>query len=130
MTENKGDLISREALKKALSEEIWPNDMSMWLKLLNVIDNAPTGELDEDMCKEFLNAHMLAVIPAETLVALQLGCDRSDRQGRWKEFIMPLPLSDGHYKLGVICSECNTTWDCSTNYCPHCGARMQAGEEE
>lgn len=46
-------------------------------------------------------------------------------QGEWKEFIMPMPLSDHHYKMGVICSECNTTWDCSTNYCPFCGADMK-----
>ena len=123
-------LIDADELKKVVfaktngMEDLWDT-----AGVCNLINNAPTVE-DEDIFNEFLNAHMLAVIPAETLVALQSGCDRSDRQGRWKEFIMPMPLSDGHYKMGVICSECNTTWDCSTNYCPHCGARMQAGDDE
>ena len=26
--------------------------------------------------------------------------------------------------IGYRCSECNTTWDAETNYCPHCGAKM------
>lgn len=25
---------------------------------------------------------------------------------------------------GVNCSECHTTWDAKSNYCPNCGARM------
>ena len=27
-------------------------------------------------------------------------------------------------KVGFSCSNCNTTWDVPTNYCPHCGAKM------
>ena len=27
-------------------------------------------------------------------------------------------------KVGFNCSNCNTTWDVPTNYCPHCGAKM------
>ena len=38
------DLISREALKEALAKEIKTNDMGLWLKILLVIDNAPTVE--------------------------------------------------------------------------------------
>ena len=45
-------------------------------------------------------------------------------KGEWNEFIMPLPLSDA-YKVSAICSECNTTWDCETNFCPYCGADMK-----
>lgn len=25
--------------------------------------------------------------------------------------------------IGYRCSECNTTWDAETNYCPNCGAK-------
>lgn len=32
-------------------------------------------------------------------------------------------------KVGYRCSECNTTWDISTNYCPNCGAKMKGGAE-
>ena len=28
-------------------------------------------------------------------------------------------------KVGYRCSECNTTWDANTNYCPNCGAKMK-----
>ncbi len=38
------DLISREALKEDLAKEIKTNDMGLWLKILLVIDNAPTVE--------------------------------------------------------------------------------------
>jgi rubrerythrin len=27
-------------------------------------------------------------------------------------------------KVGYNCSECNTTWDTGTLYCPNCGAKM------
>ena len=26
--------------------------------------------------------------------------------------------------VGYRCSECKTTWDSETNYCPNCGAKM------
>lgn len=32
--------------------------------------------------------------------------------------------------LGAYCSECGTHPDCSSNYCPNCGASMQGGAEE
>lgn len=28
-------------------------------------------------------------------------------------------------KVGYRCTECNTTWDTETNYCPNCGADMR-----
>lgn len=30
--------------------------------------------------------------------------------------------------VGYRCSECNTTWDAETNYCPNCGADMRDGD--
>lgn len=32
--------------------------------------------------------------------------------------------------VGYRCSECKTTWDAETDYCPHCGAKMDGGAED
>ncbi len=34
------------------------------------------------------------------------------------------PLQINGHAFGVTCSECNTTWDDKSNYCPNCGAKM------
>ena len=31
--------------------------------------------------------------------------------------------------VGYSCSNCNTTWDAATNYCPNCGTKMINVEE-
>jgi rRNA maturation endonuclease Nob1 len=43
------------------------------------------------------------------------------KHGRWetRNFI----IFDSE-KVGYRCSECKTTWDTETNYCPYCGADM------
>lgn len=51
------------------------------------------------------------------------------RHGRWikRKFI----VFDSELEYGYKCSECNTTWDTPTNYCPYCGAKMDGkGEGE
>lgn len=40
-------------------------------------------------------------------------------QGRWT------PLVKNGFSFGVTCSECNTTWDDKSNFCPNCGADMR-----
>lgn len=44
------------------------------------------------------------------------------KHGRWetRNFI----VFDSE-KVGHRCSECKTTWDTETNYCPYCGADMR-----
>ena len=44
------------------------------------------------------------------------------KHGRWEKrsFI----VFDSEIEGGYRCSECNTTWDTRTNYCPNCGAKM------
>ena len=44
------------------------------------------------------------------------------KRGRWetRNFI----IFDSE-KTGCRCTECNTTWDTETNYCPYCGADMR-----
>lgn len=43
------------------------------------------------------------------------------KQGKWEKKTFIIFDSE---KVGYKCSECNTTWDTSTNYCPNCGAKM------
>ena len=44
------------------------------------------------------------------------------KHGRWetRSFI----IFDSE-KVGYRCSECKTTWDTETNYCPNCGSDMR-----
>lgn len=45
------------------------------------------------------------------------------KHGKWEKrtFI----FFDNEIKDGYYCSECNTTWDTDTKYCPNCGALME-----
>ena len=46
------------------------------------------------------------------------------RHGTWKERYFSLPLSDSS-RHGYECSVCLTHWDCTSNYCPYCGAKNE-----
>lgn len=41
--------------------------------------------------------------------------------GRWT-------YTEGEYEVYMICSECGWESDFRTNYCPHCGAKMDLEE--
>ena len=112
------DLISREALKKAIEQirEDYVNDNFFWIKLFNIIDNAPTVEIPTELCKgcRFLK-------DCET-------CEEKLRpQGEWYY----------NYQNGWHCSICHeTVKDMPTvkgkadyNFCPRCGADMRGGAE-
>lgn len=43
------------------------------------------------------------------------------KQGTWEKRVWIIFDSE---KVGYNCSECNTTWDSPTKYCPNCGAKM------
>lgn len=109
MTENKGDLISREALKKAIYE--WRYH-GYYDKLIEVIDNAPTVE---QKYYERVIAQINPVIEArpqgEWLKA----------QGEW--------VTDTTYKICFMCSECKAHFEFPFNFCPICGAKMRGGAE-
>lgn len=61
---NNCDLISREALKEDLAKEIKTNDMGLWLKILLVIDNAPTVKSDaQDFKSEIIRMVNMGVYP-------------------------------------------------------------------
>lgn len=57
-----------------------------------------------------------AVINAPTADVVEV------KHGRWetRNFI----IFDSE-KVGYRCTECKTTWDTETNYCPYCGADMR-----
>ena len=102
MTE-KGDLISREALKKAImykdnvNRETWEQ---LYDSVLAEIDNAPTVE---QKYYERVIAQINPVIEARP-------------QGEWKF------VKHGYYE----CSECkHLSYEIKSNFCPNCGADMR-----
>lgn len=51
---------------------------------------------------------------------------RKQIEGEWEKRTFIIFDSE---KIGYTCSECNTTWETPTNYCPNCGAKMKGGAE-
>lgn len=51
---------------------------------------------------------------------------RKQSVGRWEKRVFVIFDSE---KIGYRCSECNTTWDTETPYCPNCGAKMRKEDE-
>lgn len=47
---------------------------------------------------------------------------RKQKEGEWEKRVFIIFDSE---KVGYRCSECNTTWDTATPYCPKCGAKMK-----
>lgn len=93
-------LIDADELKETLSKEIWTNDISMFLKLLSVIDNAET------------------IIPFGS-VETQTMIEYERPQGEWK--------SEGYF---VFCDYCGSSnGNNKTPFCPYCGAEMKGGAE-
>lgn len=50
---------------------------------------------------------------------------RKQIEGEWEKRTFIIFDSE---KVGYRCSECNTTWDVSTKYCPNCGSKMKGGK--
>ena len=122
MTENKGDLISREALKKAIME--LPNDNPSYYytgdlldreRVIDEIDNAPTVEpeiTDDDLRACMKESHHLGYELAEIKF--------KKPQGEWIK-------TDGN---SFECPFCHRLFDFGDNYCGFCGADMQKGGKE
>lgn len=112
MTENKGDLISRETLSKSMRKSINERYIS-WTKTITVadiatlifdeIDNAPTVPIPD-----FKEGYKQAIIDGKT--------NFKRPQGEY------IDATQGHY-----CSECYEIdyayYD--HKFCPYCGAAMQ-----
>ena len=109
MTENKGDLISREALKKWIDDSVSQYGNQYSTDILNmfglfreIINNAPTVE--------------------QTIVTEFKGCDNCELErpkGEW--------LIEGGTTLHYVCSKCDCAGDVWDKFCKHCGADMRGG---
>ena len=114
MSENKGDLISREALKKAFALLMWkehnPYDAVKVCDIVNqtldFIDNAPTVPLPD-----FKEGYKQAIIDGKT--------NFSRPQGEWQ-------VNDNLGEcIYYTCSNCGEISCCKGNFCPDCGADMR-----
>ena len=131
------DLISREDLKKALSDPLYCSTIKDYGEVLkytfvmDIIDNAPTAELTETEVQEVLNKRCMTAVANDFLIALQL----KTLHGRWDEIREPFGWDD---ILSARCSVCGESYpypeDTGFNdivemfkYCPNCGAKMEAG---
>lgn len=52
---------------------------------------------------------------------------RKQNKGKWEKRTFIIFDSE---KVGYICSECNTTWDTKTKFCPNCGSKMKGANDE
>jgi rubrerythrin len=90
------------------------------LEIANDIVNA----FGDGKCKECMWYDSVAIAHAE---ALYNAGYRKQSEGEWEKRTYIIFDSE---KIGYHCSECNTTWDTPTNYCPNCGAKMKGGAEK
>ena len=115
------DLISREALKKAISEHCRSETECLnhfWYdeNIISLIDNAPTvfAYTEDDMCQATVDGYDVAKMQFER------------PQGKWiynKEMSTTCSLWN--------CSVCNRlNGNDSFNFCPDCGAKMKKGGAE
>jgi len=101
------DLISREALKKAIEEYKY---CGFYDKLIEIIDNAPAVDLKDEIAGAYNEGYMCGNKEAE----------KARPQGEW------LKYGDHAWK----CSKCNCSVYVRTrNFCPDCGAKMKGGAE-
>lgn len=112
------DLISREALKKAIIEHRYDyvEDNFFWTKLFNIIDNAPTVNLEK---RSFIEGY-------------KEGCEFGKKcyerpQGEWikeyKDFKCSLCG-----KIAYSWNDHGTYIQIKSDFCPHCGADMRGAK--
>lgn len=129
MTENKGDLISREALKKALAKNItiWTFNVSYDGILAEVIDNVPTVE---DHSRELVQKSLEL---GRNVGYFEGKTENKRPQGEWIEVEKQGITGDGRvftYTI-VVCSECGEQYDLEgEKFCPHCGADMRGKADQ
>lgn len=94
------DLISRQAAIGALDGEL-----------------TITGRENAETIRDYINGvdKKLRELPS------------AERRGRWL-YKSELYSYCGHPFYPKICSVCNGVFEYTTNYCPNCGARMEAKE--
>lgn len=136
------DLISREALKKA----ICPYDNTDYCQdietILKIIDNAPTVNPEElkplvDKIVEILPELTDAIIKElPKIVNGKIKCSECPYytntfdyiprpQGKWIE---TNELIGEHLHNVLVCNQCGARAVDKLNFCPDCGARMKGGD--
>jgi len=124
MTENKGDLISREALKEALKSgcERCSDANTNWCEhcckindFEDLIDDAPTVEQEVYITGEDYNLYMRGYNQARK--------DFERPQGEWiRKQVSPAGCI-------YVCSQCGMEEVIGGNFCWNCGAYMKGKEE-
>lgn len=109
------DVISREALKEALHNEI--GDHALSIAIDRVIDNAPTVN-DCPNCEYKLEADYIRSSSSyKELIDLRKFKEENTRpQGKWNI-----------EHDWVHCSSCGHEQNYPSNFCPNCGADMKGG---
>ena len=124
----KGDLISREALKKAIND----NGYSHYFEIFAIIDNAPTVEPTFKPIAEIkLDKEQLQEIVDKAKVEVMASVERP--QGKWiKQYGKSYELitNEGVF-VGELtkCPKCQYDKARGSNFCPNCGADMRGKEE-
>lgn len=117
------DLISREALRKAIEEVqdnydgYEPNDLGKFMnKVYDLIDNAPPVDIKDEIAGAYNEGYMCGNKEAE----------KARPQGEW--IIIKSPLSN---ETIVKCDKCGDEFIGNDvedyNFCPNCGADMKGG---
>ena len=96
MEEEKGDLISRKALRKTVCAKFGNSNLTDAFN--DIIDNAPSVPLPD-----FKEGYKQAIIDGKT--------NYSRQKGEWADH--------------NTCPFCNHTYDWEYNFCPNCGADMR-----
>ena len=128
-------LIDADALKKAFEDTVCIEPMP-YAFVKQIIDNAPTVELDEGVIQKVLNKRCMTAVANEYLIALHgNGTRQLDKsysvpdKGIWL-----YPNANkviGKRRIGrseKVCSKCGThftnniPWD--AKYCPECGIKI------
>lgn len=117
---SKGDLISREALKKAVINN-FDNLQAYFPKdFIEEIDNAPTVELEKVKVGEIVKAYTKG---------FDTGVETVRTKGEWIDINKQGKTGDGRTFTFPIttCSVCKKSTGELYNFCPNCGADMKGG---
>ena len=79
-----------------------------------------------DMASIIMVGNSLCLPSVDIAEALYNAGYSKQSDGEWEKRTFIIFDSE---KVGYNCSECNTTWDTETKFCPNCGAKMKGGAE-